>query len=362
MTATASPIPSSPHELTGRWLESVLGTDEHPVSVDTVTVDPVGTGQTGATYRLTVVYTDPTESSPTTLVVKLPSQDAGVRERVALGYRSEHVFYSRVADTVAVPVPDCLHIDISDDAADFVLVLADLAPAVQGDQIAGCSPTQARAAVAALAGLHGPRWCDPTWLTLEGVVMPVPDAATADGFGEIARIATTTTIERLGASLSDADRATLTESADAITPWLLSDTERFSLLHGDFRLDNLLFHPETDEVTVVDWQTLSVGLPARDLAYFIGTSLDPHTRAEHERDLVCAYHQALSGHGVTGYDAETCWRDYRSGMLAIPLITTLGFAFAAGSDRGDDMFIAMIERGCEAIRELGTLDLIGDRP
>ena len=36
----------------------------------------------------------------------------------------------------------------------------------------------------------------------------------------------------------------------------------------------------------------------------------------------------------------------------------LGFAFAASTERGDEMMLAMLQRGCQAIRELETLDLI----
>ena len=62
-----------------------------------------------------------------------------------------------------------------------------------------------------------------------------------------------------------------------VTPWLLAEPDRFSLMHGDYRLDNMLFDPDRTRVTVVDWQTLGVGLPARDLAYFLATSLRPAT-------------------------------------------------------------------------------------
>ena len=64
------------------------------------------------------------------------------------------------------------------------------------------------------------------------------------------------------------------------------------------------------------------------------------------------------GGDPAGYGLETCWRDYRLGMLQIPLITTLGFAFSAATDRGDDMTLTMLERGCAAIHELRTLDLV----
>ena len=77
---------------------------------------------------------------PNSFAIKLSAQDDAVRERVALGYRSEVEFYSRIADKMRIPIPRAFHCDISDDGADVVLLLADMAPAVQGDQIAGCTP------------------------------------------------------------------------------------------------------------------------------------------------------------------------------------------------------------------------------
>lgn len=345
-------IPAAPQDVTPRWLSDVLGTD-----VAGVEVTPVGTGQTGATYRLAVRYRGQT-SLPGRFVVKLPAQDEAVRERVALSYRSEHAFYTEIAATLQVPVPRCHHCAIADDGAQFVLLLADMAPAEQGDQITGCTPAQARLAATALAGLHGPRWGDPAWLSLAATVMPKPDEATARGLGDITQLAAATTLEKLGARMSAEDRVTVEESAALIADWLLTAPDRFSLLHGDYRADNLLFHPDGTAVTVVDWQTLAVGLPARDLSYFLATSLQPQDRAGHERDLVTGYHRALQNRWVTGYDVETCWQDYRFGMLQVPLIATLGFAFSAATDRGDDMTLTMLQRGCRAIRELGTLELI----
>lgn len=50
--------------------------------------------------------------------------------------------------------------------------------------------------------------------------------------------------------------------------------------------------------------------------------------------------RALLGYGATDYDRETCWRDYLTGMLQAPVPT------------------AMLASGCQAIRELGSLDLV----
>jgi aminoglycoside/choline kinase family phosphotransferase len=340
-----------PQELTAAWLGHALGTE-----VTAVAVTPIGTGQTGSSYRLTANYPRPTDL-PRTFVVKLPADDPSVRERVAFGYRAEVAFYDSVARTLSVPLPTCHVSAISDDAQNFVLLLADLAPAVQGDQLAGCSPGTAYAAVVALAGLHGPRWCDEAWIDFGATVMPKPDAKLASGLADLARMAAGMFLERLGDRMTDLARETLRIFPDSVSQWLLLHPDRFALLHGDYRLDNLMFSPD-GSVTVVDWQTISVGLPSRDLAYFMSTCLSPGDRAASERGLVAAYHASLQQHGVTGYSADECWSDYCVGMLHAPLITTLGSAFSSTTERGDAMALVMLERACAAIRELSTLALI----
>jgi hypothetical protein len=242
---------------------------------------------------------------------------------------------------------------------DFALLLADEAPAVQGDQLAGCGEQEARLVVTALAGLHAPSWRDPFWLDFPGIAFGRPDQAGATGMGEVARMSADITLEKLGDRMSPEDRDTFRTAMGLVEPWLLAEYDRFALLHGDYRLDNMLFDPDRTRVSVVDWQTLGVGLPARDLAYFTATSLNSQLRSAIEEDLVADYHRALTSSGVNDYERETCWRDYRLGVLQAPLISALGFAFAAATERGDDMVLTMLTRGCQAIRDLGTLELLG---
>lgn len=352
------PIPRYPADVTSTWLSAVLGARGAPVEVGEVDVTPVGTGQTGATYRISARYANRPDGLPDRFVIKLPAADDAVRDRVTLGYRSECAFYASVADRVKIPVPQCFHCDIADDATDYALLLADQAPAAQGDQIAGCGEQQAALAVTALAGLHGPTWCGPEWPTFPDLAMTQLDVAGAQGMGEIAQMSADITIDKLGAKLGTDDCDTLKDAMSLVTPWVLARPERFSLIHGDYRLDNMLFAPDGDRVWVVDWQTLGVGLPTRDLAYFTATSLEPSLRAAIERDLVAEYHSALLSHGVSGYERETCWQDYRFGAIQALLLSALGFAFAVGTDRGDDMITTMLRRGCQAVRELDTLDLV----
>ena len=354
-------IPGSPDEVTAKWLSEVLSSRGTPVDVATAEVSPIGTGQTGATYRVSATYRSGGDGLPATFVVKLPSQEPEVRARAAFGYKAEHAFYTEVADSVQIPMPRCFHCDIASDGTEFVLLLSDMAPAVQGDQIAGCGAEDAELAARALAGLHGPRWCDAAWVDFAGAVMGKPDAASAKGLGDIFTMAVGITLDKLGARLSADERATFTDVAEVMTPWLLLEPDRFSVLHGDFRLDNLLFDPGHTRISVVDWQTLAVGLPARDLAYFTASGLEPELRSEIEKDLVAAYHEELVGYGVGDYDLDTCWRDYRLGLLQVPLITAMAVAFVESTERGDEVMVTMIRRSCRAIRELNTLELIREQ-
>ncbi|MGB9307274.1 MAG: phosphotransferase [Mycobacterium sp.] len=351
-------IPRYPGDVTPEWLSAALSGRGAPVEVSAVDVAAIGTGQTGATYRVTAEYESDPGGLPSTFVIKLPAQDDTVRERVVVGYRSECAFYATVADRVRVPTPQCFYCEITEDAKDYALLLADQAPAVQGDQIAGCGEQEARLAAVAVAGLHAPSWCDPIWLDFPGIAFGRPDEASANGLGEVAKMSAEITLGKLGDRMTADDRETFTTTMGLVTPWLLAEYDRFALLHGDYRLDNMLFDPDRTRVSVVDWQTLGVGLPTRDLAYFTATSLDSQLRAAIENDLVDEYHRTLSDYGVTDYDRETCWRDYRLGVPQALLISALGFAFAAATERGDDMVLAMLGRGCQAIRDLGTLDLI----
>jgi aminoglycoside phosphotransferase (APT) family kinase protein len=351
MTAT---IPRHPADVTPAWLGSVLGAD-----VRDVDVSPIGTGQTGATYRVAATYGAEQHGLPNTFAIKLPALDDDVRTRVAQGYLSEFEFYSTVAGKVRVPVPRCYHCEIAGQGSDFALLLADMAPAEQGDQITGCTPQQARLAVEALAGLHGPSWCDRSWFGLSAIAMPKPgDDAAGRSLGDVAKMAADMTLDKLGAAMTPADRDTLVQAMSVVTPWLSMEPARYSLMHGDYRLDNMLFDPDGSRVTVVDWQTVGLGLPARDLAYFTGTSLVPEVRAAIEEDLVNIYHRALLDYGVTDYDLDTCWRDYLLGFVQVPLLCALGCAFATSTERGDQIMVVMLERGCQAIRELDTLELI----
>ncbi|QNJ90095.1 hypothetical protein HZU40_17505 [Mycolicibacterium fluoranthenivorans] len=207
---TPRPVPASVRDIDAEWLSGVLSRYfGHDVDVIDLRAERIGTGQAGSTYRLIPTYTEDTDL-PQTLVAKLPAENDELRTGFDLGYRSELSFYRKMAHHLKALIPQCILVEISSEATDFELLLNDLEPMVQGNQITGCSATEARAAVEALAGLHGPTWCDQRWLELGDVAMPMPgDKDSAAMMGKVAAAATDIVLERIGSELAPEDHDTL---------------------------------------------------------------------------------------------------------------------------------------------------------
>jgi hypothetical protein len=347
-----NPVVDGVDELTPEWLGTALGR-----RVRSVGAEQIGTGQMGASWRLTLAYDG--EPGPSTVVAKLAAGDPAARGQVSVGFAKEVGFYTALAAGLDLRLPHCWYGAISDDSMRFTLLLEDLAPSTPGVQVDGCTVEQAAGAVRNLAALHASSRCDPS-LEAHAFLAPI-GGEVAELFAAAYTGAVDQFVERYAPPLADADVATLRAASDVMGAWLVDRPEPFAVVHGDYRLDNLMFPPEGDVVAALDWQTVSVGPPTRDLAYFLGNSLHPEDRRAHEDALVATYHRELVARGVEGYDLDRCAEDYRAGHLQGPLITVLGavYATAERSDAADRMFLAMASRSCAAIRELDTLALVG---
>ena len=138
--------------------------------------------------------------------------------------------------------------------------------------------------------------------------------------------------------------------------WSDEQTPPLGLVHGDYRLDNLLF--ERDACRVVDWQTVTWGPPMLDLSYFIGNSLRVEDRRAHEHELVRLYHDELARHGEGILSWEQCWEGYRREAFAGIGMVVVATMMVEHTERGDEMFMTSLARTAQQIIDLDALSLL----
>jgi aminoglycoside phosphotransferase (APT) family kinase protein len=151
---------------------------------------------------------------------------------------------------------------------------------------------------------------------------------------------------RYDAELTAEVREAGSQLVDHLAGYVLAETSPWTVVHGDYRLDNLLFAdgPGAPPVAVVDWQTVTHGPGVQDVSYFIGAGLLPDARREVERDLVRSYHEGLLAAGVEGYGWEACWYEYRRQTWAGLVMAIVASMLVERTERGDRMFMAMATR------------------
>jgi hypothetical protein len=340
--------------VTPGWLTDVLrasGAIGEHTAVASFRSAPIGTGQVGDNVRFELDYDGP--PGPRTLVCKFGSRDpasaaAGIQMRL---YESEVAFYRDLAPTVDIAVPRCHYAAVEPGTANAVIVMEDQAPAEQGDQVAGCTLGQAELAMDEAARLHGPRWGDPAlaglaWLDRDGM---------NEGVASMVPAMWGSFVDRYRSMLDPVTLEAGPELADLVSVrngrWTFTKTA----IHGDFRLDNMLFETAAGgrPLTVVDWQTVELGPGAHDVAYFLGNAVAPEVRRSCERAMVGRYHRSLvDDYGVDDYPLDRCWAEYVTFSHASLLMAVFASMLVGRTDRGDAMFMAMANRSAQMAADL----------
>ena len=128
MTRDSVFIPDHPSQFSTEWLASKL--NQPAEKLNGFTFEPVGTGQVGDSYRLHLDW-NMAGDLPPSLVVKCPAADPTSRQTGANMhlYEIETRWYQTLANASGVRVPHIYFADIAENMTDFVLLMADCAPA-----------------------------------------------------------------------------------------------------------------------------------------------------------------------------------------------------------------------------------------
>lgn len=271
-------------------------------------------------FRLALTYDQATPAAPATLIAKLPPDHAELAENCVIFQpgTKEAWFYRTIAPAGCVTAPQCYFALAERATGRGALLLADLGELEATNQTMGMSIADATLALQEAARFHAHWWDQENHEVLAqlldlnnngGDSTTLVDQFYAEAwpnFLQNAQFAIPATVSVFGATLIG--RGAVLEA--------LCDNSPKTLLHGDFRVDNMLFagHKAQRRCYVLDWEDVSVGCYATDVAWLIAGCV-PAIDADQEQQLLKSYYTALCANGVATYTYEQCLLDYRRAMV-----------------------------------------------
>ncbi len=343
-------------DIDSSWLEDVLRNNGLETKIADFSARPVGTGQIGDCARFEINYASAPDNAPSSLVGKFPSAGEESRNtaRILSNYFREVKFYQLLQSKAKISTPFCYHADLNEETHDFVLIMEDLAPAEQGDQLEGSTLPQSELVVKEAAKLHASYWNDETldqypWVSdTTNAPVALPPEAFADTWKGF--------VARYGDRVTDRARHIGDRLSVNLEAYGVKREGNRCLIHTDFRPDNMLFATSKGgkPVTIVDWQSFAYGAPASDVGYFIAGALDVDTRKANEEKLLDLYAVTLSELGAGEYPKDEMLRHYISGGYQLFLTAYFAAVMVTQTERGDKMFFRMLNGGVDLIYDHGA--------
>lgn len=357
-------LPVSPDELTPEWLTDALRAggslkDGRVVSLSSTVVGD-GIGFIGMVARIEPQYEG--TAGPLSLIGKFPATDPGSRTVGNLYglYEREVRFYNDIARDAGVETPGCYFAAYDAAAGQSLILLEELRGGDFGNQVGGCTIEEARLAIRSLAGFHSRWWQSPrldelSWMTTGDQLVRNAMTVAYDACWEpcLQRWGHVLTTEMIAAGPGLGRRIIAELDIFASKP--------LTLLHGDYRLDNMFFGDSQSSrpLVVCDWQSPNRGWGPYDLAYFLAGSLDPEERRKYERDFAAEYHAILQERGIRDYSFHELWEDYRACLAVMMGIFVInGATLPTNNERGQAVFEKMIGRFVTAINDLDALSVL----
>jgi Ecdysteroid kinase-like family len=394
-------IPLEPADISSEWLTEVLRDskllrESHGERVVDFSMKVIGEGAgfMGDVVQLKLTLSSADAASPSSMILKIPTasrnrqvgQSMGIYEREIRFYKElQHhmnvrtpVFYYGAMDQTPDPAQGLAIIRFlnrmpgwlswivfrllnwlgSRKALGFVLLIEDLGYLRVGDQVAGCSVEDAKKVLRAMANLQARFWQNQV---LEKFAWIIPFELIIK-FSQVVYLQTLPKyVAANGAQLSQRDRQLLDWlKLNGVALMTKLSQRPYTLLHGDFRLDNLFFDDENDEIVLMDWQSPLLGPAALDFSYFLSAAIAADVSSEETDQLIDYYRLQLAGNGI-GISRDQMRWDYEAGMLAV-LLRVIPAEYQnildLGDDRGHDLAITWIERIFDKLQHVSLEEIL----
>ena len=373
-------IPQEGIEFTADWFTDLFQ-EQYGAAVLDVSREVIGTGVgfVGEIHRCSLMWDANRDDLPTSVIVKVPSKlplNRSLGEGLQL-YEREVVAYEKLSRNMGLPMPSVLYSAMDDDPTPwldtvitflfsrlplggvswltvkfielasknpklrrYVLVLEDIADARPPSQVEGGSLDDALISLATLARFHAHHWMNEESIAVSDRIwalnrLPkVSQASYARNREEF--------IGRFGELVGDEKMRVIDDTQDRLEDLLAPlAQDPWTLLHGDYRLDNIMFRPN-GEIVVIDYQLLSKGRPGWDVAYFITTALSADYKSE-EETMLKHYHETLLRAGITNYSFEELVDDVElTKLLLAHRLVGSRDAFDTELQNSDETFVDVV--------------------
>ena len=342
--------------ITPAWMQSLFqhaGLDMPRVSM--AGAEAIGHGKLSATYRVAITYNANAANAVNSVVCKLtPIHAQTVQQAAEAGVHGREVAaYQLFGAQPPLNVPRAFLAKVSEDQRTLNLVLEDLTGRTRsGNQLTGCSAADAGAVVEQFANLHTAYWnapeLDADWLLNRKATAE----SAAESYASGADIFRARFEGRVDARYLDAMDNWCAQVAD----WTRYKVGTQTLIHGEPRVDNILFEDRAEGVTawLIDWQFADRGCPMFDVAYFLAGSLESGLRKSCEEGLI-ARHQARISAVAPDWTLDAARAAYAD-ALPFALFTTVGAAnVLAAGDHEDKLLLTLLTRNVDALADWGMI-------
>lgn len=331
-------IPTTKEEITTEWLnlglQSLLN-QHNRIIVFKIQDGSAGRGFTGQILKVLLQYENPDSVLPESVIFKTQLQlnlPLEATKQMFKANLNEVRWYTEWSDGCPIAIPKCHHADVNEESHTTCMLLEDLSGMLAGPPEKGLDKHQSRLALKNIARLHAKYWeREFDHIEIRENLKSASFLRNIDqGWADLV-----THFPHLFDKNFAARKETFVSCAHDYPTKLL---KRRTLIHGDFKLDNILFHPsDPDKMVLLDWQGISLGSAALEVAGFLPRSLTVTDYAKWHKELLETYHFELCQHGDFDYPFSEFLQDYKMGLI-VSFIGNIGFTTTLLSSElsGDD--------------------------